>query len=75
MRESCERIACFNPEKKSHDVGFFPLMQLALEGVVVAKTARGFVSAVHTEEDIRKTIKAFDITLDTMISQGLIKPR
>lgn len=75
MRESCERIACFNPGKKSHDVGFFPLMQLALEGVLVAKTARGFVSAVHTEEDIRKTIKAFDITLDTMISQGLIKPR
>lgn len=73
MRKACDRNACLNAEKIAMDVGFLPLMNLALNGILAAPTARGFVSAVHTDEDVVKTIDAFCVTLDAMISEGVLK--
>ena len=64
----CDRTVCLNADKvRPPEVGQALYMNLALNGVKVPP--RGFdlyVSAVHTKEDINKTIEAFGIALDAM---------
>ena len=31
----------------------------------------GFVSAVHTDEDVDRTVRAFGASLDTLIEEGM----
>jgi glutamate-1-semialdehyde aminotransferase len=56
------------------EVGEALYRNFALKGVKTA--ARGFdlfVSAVHSEEDLDKTIDAFGTTMDTMIEEKVLR--
>ncbi len=70
-RDMCDRVVCLNSNKvRSESVGEALGMNLTLNGVHTKKGAGDFhVSAVHTKEDIDKTIEAFDISLETMIRE------
>lgn len=74
MRDECNRKVCLNVDKVGTEVGLAPYINLALNGVLAARTGRrGFVSAVHTKEDIAKTIEAFSVSLDIMLRENIIK--
>ncbi|MBT9161775.1 MAG: Glutamate-1-semialdehyde 2,1-aminomutase 1 [Dehalococcoidia bacterium] len=46
---------------------------LLLNGVHLLRGTIGWVSAVHTEEDIDQTIEAFGLALDGMLAEGIIE--
>lgn len=73
----CDRAVCLNAAKvRTSDVGMALYMNLALNGVKVP--VRGydfFVSAVHTQEDIQKTVAAFGISLEAMLAENKIAKR
>jgi glutamate-1-semialdehyde aminotransferase len=75
LQGSCDRVVCLNALKdRPSDVGEALYRNFALHGVKTA--ARGFdlyVSAVHSEEDLERTIKAFGNTLDAMIEEKTLK--
>lgn len=75
LRGECDRVACLNSTKvRPEGVGYALGINLTLNGVHTAN--RGlvfFVSAVHSEKDINKSIKAFNISLGTMVSEGTLK--
>ncbi len=74
MRNKCNKEICLNADKISKDVGYSLHINLALNGVHTVNLAwEGFTTAVHTEQDIDKTIKAFDISIDTMGKEGIFK--
>ncbi|MFQ6077548.1 MAG: aspartate aminotransferase family protein [Thermodesulfobacteriota bacterium] len=72
LQGQCDRIVCLNADKvRSPDVGESLYINLALNGVKAP--SRGFdlfVSAVHTKDDINKTIEAFGISLDVMVKEN-----
>ena len=41
-----------------------------LHGVDVVGWPGGVVSAVHTEEDVARTLEAFESTLDLLVAEG-----
>ena len=45
---------------------------LLLNGVNLLRGVIGWVSVVHTKEDIDQTIEAFGSTLDGMVADGVI---
>jgi glutamate-1-semialdehyde aminotransferase len=45
---------------------------LLLNGMHLLRGTIGWVSAVHTEEDINQTIEAFGCALDGMLAEGII---
>lgn len=73
MREECDRIVCLNDIKvRPENVGNALHLNLALNGVHTS--SRGvdlYLSAVHSEQDISETLKAFELSIDTMIDEGL----
>ena len=75
LQGSCDRVVCVNALKdRPSDVGEALYRSFALHGVKTA--ARGFdlyVSAVHSEEDLERTIKGFGNTLDTVIEEKTLK--
>ncbi len=75
LQGSCDRVVCVNALKdRPSDVGEALYRNFALHGVKTA--ARGFdlyVSAVHSEEDRERTIKAFGNTLAAMIEEKTLK--
>ena len=75
MQGSCERVICLNEDKvRPASIGKALALNLALSGIgVPGRGVDGFVSAVHTIEDIDKTIAAFDTSLSTMISEGVLQ--
>ena len=75
MRDECDREACLNANKVSpSNIGSSLSLNLILNGIkTLSSGIRAYVSAVHTEEDISKTIKALGISLDTMIQEGILK--
>ena len=63
LRDKCDRTVCLNTNKvTSPDLTRLAIINLALNGVHVVGPF-GLVSAAHTEEDIDKTIEAFDTSL------------
>ena len=74
LQGQCNRTVCLNAEKaRPPDVGERLYINLALNGVKAPP--RGFdlyVSAVHSKEDINKTIEAFGISLDTMVKENTL---
>jgi len=48
---------------------------LLLNGIDLLQGTTGWVSAVHTEEDIDRTIEAFGLVLDGMLAEGIIERR
>jgi glutamate-1-semialdehyde aminotransferase len=75
LQGQCDRVVCVNAEKeRPSEVGEALYRNFALHAVKTA--ARGFdlfVSAVHSEEDLERTIKAFENTLDTMIEEKVLR--
>jgi hypothetical protein len=54
------------------NVGGALFINLTLNGVhTVSRAFDFFVSAVHNEDDIKKSVEALDMSLDTMISEGI----
>ena len=75
LQGKCDRVVCLNAEKeRSSEVGQALYRNFALQGVKSAP--RGFdfyVSAVHSGEDLKRTIRAFGNCLDTMIAEKVLK--
>jgi len=75
LQGQCDRVVCLNAGKeRSSEVGQALYRNFALQGVKSAP--RGFdfyVSAVHSGEDLKRTIKAFGNSLDTMIEEKTLK--
>jgi len=72
LQGQCDRTVCLNADKaRPPDVGEALYTNLALNGVKALP--RGFdlfISAVHTKEDISKTIEAFGMSLDAMVEEN-----
>lgn len=75
MREECDRVACLNSTKvRPANVGLALFITLTLNGVsTIGRAVDFFVSAVHSEEDISKSVDAFDKALGTMMAEGTLK--
>jgi glutamate-1-semialdehyde 2,1-aminomutase len=73
LQGQCDREVCLNAEKeRPSEVGEALYRNFALNGVKTA--TRGFdlyVSAVHSGEDLKRTIRAFGNSLDTMIEEKI----
>lgn len=66
LQDKCDRTVCLNTNKvMPPDLTRLAVINLALNGVHVLGRAgpSGLVSAAHTEEDVDKTIEAFDTSL------------
>jgi glutamate-1-semialdehyde 2,1-aminomutase len=77
LQGQCDRTICMNADKvRDPQVGEALYRCLALNGVKTP--VRGydmFLSAVHSPEDIKKTIEAFGRSLDTLIEEKKIAKR
>jgi glutamate-1-semialdehyde 2,1-aminomutase len=75
LQGQCDREVCLNAEKeRPPEVGEALYRNFALNGVKTA--TRGFdlyVSAVHSVEDLKRTIRAFGNSLDTMIAEKVLR--
>jgi glutamate-1-semialdehyde 2,1-aminomutase len=73
MREECDRDLCLNSEKvRSQHICDALGINLTLNGVhTMNRAVDFFISAAHNEEDINKSINAFDTALRTMVSEDL----
>ena len=71
----CARVACLNSTKvRPKAVGEALGINLTLNGIpTIGRAVDFFVSAVHSEEDINKSVEAFDTSLGTMLSEGMLK--
>lgn len=74
IRPGCDKFTCINAAKvKPERVGEALFINLTLNGIhTVNRAFDFFLSAVHSEEDINKSIEAFDISLGTMLSEGIM---
>ena len=74
LQGQCHRTVCLNADKvRDPQIGEVLYMNLALNGV--KGPVRGydlFLSAVHSPEDIKKTIEAFGSSLETMLEEKKI---
>ena len=59
--EQCDRVVCLNADKtRDPGAGQALFMNLALNGVKTpTRGYDSFLSAVHTEDDLKKTVEAF----------------
>jgi glutamate-1-semialdehyde 2,1-aminomutase len=75
LRDECDRSVCLNEDKeRSLPLGRLLAINTTLNGVhFTSRGYDGFVSAVHTESDIDKTIHAFSKSFDTLIKEGILK--
>ena len=75
LQGKCDRVVCVNAGKeRPPEVGEALYRNFALQGVKTAP--RGFdfyVSAVHSGEDLKRTIQAFGKCLDTMIEEKTLR--
>jgi glutamate-1-semialdehyde 2,1-aminomutase len=67
----CDRVVCLNADKtRDPGIGQALFMNLALNGVKTP--TRGydlFLSAVHSEEDVNRTVEAFGRSLDALLEE------
>ena len=72
LRGQCDRTVCLNANKVNPpDLGEALYINLTLNGVKAP--SRGYdllVSAVHTKDDIDRTMEAFGTSLDTMVNEN-----
>jgi glutamate-1-semialdehyde 2,1-aminomutase len=67
----CDRGVCLNADKtRDTGTGQALFMNLALNGVKMpTRGYDGFLSAVHTEDDLKKTVAAFGNSLDVLLEE------
>jgi glutamate-1-semialdehyde 2,1-aminomutase len=69
----CDRTACYDVEKSTPpDIVSAIHWYLLLNGVSMLRGTVGWVSAVHTEEDISRTVAAFGAALNGMVADGVL---
>ncbi|MDP6043831.1 MAG: hypothetical protein QGI57_05305, partial [Dehalococcoidales bacterium] len=69
----CDRTLCLDADKVTPpDVINALNWHLLLNGVNMLRGVAGWVSAVHTREDIDQTIEAFGSVLDGMVAEKVI---
>ena len=69
----CDRTACYDVEKSTPpDVINALHWYLLLNGVSMLRGTVGWVSAIHTDEDISRTVTAFGSALDGMVADGVL---
>jgi glutamate-1-semialdehyde 2,1-aminomutase len=70
----CDRAVCLNDQKtRDPAVGQALFMNLAIHGVKTpTRGYDGFVSAIHTEDDLKKTIEAFGHSLDVLLEEKML---
>ena len=74
--QKCDRSLCLDAAKKAVPGAVAALdKHLLLNGVHILRGAVGWVSAVHSDEDIERTIDAFGRSLDGMLAEGVLKPK
>lgn len=74
MQNECDKTVCLNDDKvRAPKVGRSLAINLMLNGVhPPARGYDGFISAVHSAQDIDKTVEAFSTSLETMIREGVL---
>jgi glutamate-1-semialdehyde 2,1-aminomutase len=67
----CDRVVCLNADKtRDPGTGQALFMNLALNGVKTpTRGYDSFLSAVHTEDDLKKTVVAFGDSLDALLEE------
>jgi glutamate-1-semialdehyde 2,1-aminomutase len=67
----CDRVVCLNADKiRDPGTGQALFMNLALNGVKTpTRGYDSFLSAVHTEDDLKKTVAAFGISLVALLEE------
>jgi hypothetical protein len=77
MRDACQRIVCLKTDKiRPKAIGSMLHLSLAINGVHGSGRSMDFhVFGTHSEEDINNTVKAFDISLGNLISEGILEPK
>jgi len=71
--QKCDRTICLDATKSMPPEVINALnWHLLLNGVNLLRGVVGWVSAVHTKEDVDQTIEAFGSTLDGMLAEGVI---
>jgi glutamate-1-semialdehyde 2,1-aminomutase len=74
LRDKCDNKICLNSSKiRPARVGEILSLNLAINGVHTFVRGIDGLLSVHNETDINKTVEAFDISLDAMIAEGVIK--
>ena len=74
LQDNCDRSVCLNEDKERPlSLGRLLALNATLHGVHLTNRGYdGFVSAVHTETDIEKTIHAFGKSIDSLMEEGLL---
>jgi len=71
--QKCDRTICLDVTKSTPPEAVNALnWHLLLNGVNLLRGTVGWVSAVHTEEDINQTVEIFGSVLDGMVTDGVI---
>lgn len=72
--QKCDRTICLDGAKAPAPGSVVALdKHLLLNGVHLLRGGIGWVSAIHTEEDVAQTVEAFGRALDGMIEEGVIQ--
>lgn len=67
----CDRDTCLDAQKKTDPALSEALeIHMALNGISFLRGSGGYVSAVHTEDDIQETIEGFGRVLDGLADEG-----
>lgn len=73
--QKCDRTICLDASKSMRPEIIDALnWHLLLNGINLLRGTAGWVSAVHSKEDVAQTIAAFGAVLDGMIAEGVLKP-
>jgi glutamate-1-semialdehyde 2,1-aminomutase len=74
--QKCDRSRCLDAQKiPSGEVINTLNLQLLINGVHILKGVQGWVSAVHTDEEVLQTTEAFGKVLDGMIDEGVFEKK
>jgi len=72
--QKCDRQICLDASKRMPSERILALdRHLLLNGVNLLRGTIGWVSAVHSEQDIDETVDAFGIVLDGLVEEGMAK--
>lgn len=70
--KKCDRSACYDAEKTTPaEISSSLNMHLLMNNIHILKGLQGWVSAIHTDEEVEITVVAFSKVLDAMIADGV----
>lgn len=70
--QKCDRSVCYDAEKTTPgEISSSLNMHLLMNNVHILKGIQGWISAIHTDEEVEQTVDAFRAVLDAMIADGV----